>query len=284
MLNNKFQNIIETVLSMICSALLISCVLPGFSLIGNLFSQVAVTIVLNIIILLIFDFVLKVKPVIISNSLIIMCSFWIVFAVIKQIALHIDTKNHYFEWLYQFYYDKPALIFTVLLISAFYYIIKLFSKKFDIDYIKLYKPFMKKTVITICFYYSIILFYCFYLVREITWVRPEPNLIPFEMIRISLLYNDYELLFLMLGNIAIFFPLGILVSALSKHKWLVIIIPFLVSIGVEISQYFLGNGHPDVDDVILNIIGYYLGVLVRITIDRIVVKLSKGRVKSFFLF
>ena len=258
-------------------------VLPGFSLIGNLFAQVAVTFVLNIIILIFVEYIIKIKPEVISYSLILMTAFWVLTAIIKQILLHINTGDYSFKWLHMFYYDKPALIFILLFTSILFYVISLLTKKNDCTYIDSYRYYIRNTLRCLLVYYFIILFYCFYLVREITFERTEPNLIPFEVISFSINKLNYELLFLLLGNIAIFFPLGVLVSSIKPTIVLNLLLPIIISVGVEVSQYFLGNGHPDIDDVILNVLGYYLGILVRITLDRIVYKVSGKRFKSFIL-
>lgn len=258
-------------------------VLPGFSLIGNLLAQVAVTFVLNIIILTFADYIIKIKPEVISYSLLMMTAFWVLTAIIKQIILHINSGDFSFKWLHMFYYDKPALIFVVLFTSILFYVIRLLTNKNGTTYIDSYKFYIRNTLRCLLVYYGIILFYCFYLVREITFERSEPNLIPFEVISFSISRLDYELLFLLLGNIAIFFPLGVIVSSFKPTFILNLLLPIIISVGVEISQYYLGNGHPDIDDVILNVIGYYLGIVVRIILDRIVYKASGKRFRSFIL-
>lgn len=267
----------------IIACLLIMSVLPGFKLIGNLLAQVALTVFLIFITLLITDFLFKIRPEIISISLNLMTVFWILIALVKQIALHISNNDYTFKWLPLFYYDKPALIFVVMFISILYYVIRLLNKKNNQDYKNSYKIFIKNTLRCLLVYYVIILFYCFYLVRNITFEHSEPNLIPFKVITFSLNSIDYELLFLLLGNIAIFFPLGVLVSSLTSNKYINILLPIVLSISIEVSQYILGNGHPDIDDVILNVIGYYLGIIIRIILDRIVYIASDKEFKSFIL-
>lgn len=278
-------NITKKVISvLLASVLLVLSVLPGFSLIGNLFSQIIITIFLSIIILIILDYVFKVNTETVSHALIIMNVFWVFYAVILQIKRHIDTGDFSFKWLYLFYYDKPALIFVIIFVAVLYYVIRLINKKDDVAYINSYKIFIRNIVWCLLVYYALILFYCFYLVREITFERPEPNMIPFAVINFSINTIDYELLFLLLGNIAIFFPLGVIISSINKNKVLNALLPVFISVGIEISQYFLGNGHPDIDDVMLNVLGYYLGIIVRFILDRVVYFASGKQFKSFIFF
>lgn len=269
----------------ILSILLILSVIPGFKLIGNLFLQVAVTVMCTLIIIFLADFLLKTDADSVSKSLIITVLFWVIFALYKQIELHLKNNDKSFRWLMNFYYDKPALIFVVLFICVLYYVFKLMIRKND-SFVSDYKIFIKRTSILVLVYYSVILIYSFFLIREITFMRPEFNIIPFAMIEFTFTrgYIDYELIFLFLGNIAIFLPLGVFASAFTKNRLMIVLLPIIVSSSIEISQYFLGNGHPDVDDFMLNVIGFYMGVGIKTILDCLVHKFTKGKFSSFFLF
>ncbi len=279
---NKIKKIFNHV---ILSIFLILSVIPGFNLIGNLFLQVAVTAICALIIFFLADFLLKTNADSVSKSLIISVLFWVVFALYKQIELHLKNNDKSFRWLMNFYYDKPALIFVVLFICVLYYVFKLMISKND-SFISDYKIFIKRTSILVLVYYSVILIYSFFLIREITFMRPEFNIKPFAMIEFTFTrgYIDYELIFLFLGNIAIFLPLGVFASAFTRNILIIILLPIIVSSGIEISQYFLGNGHPDVDDFMLNVIGFYMGVGIKTILDCLVHKFTKGKFSSFFLF
>ncbi len=271
---------------LICSVLLIISVIPGFNLIGNLFLQVVVTCLCVVVVNLISDKLIKADPETISGSLELMLIFWIIAALCRQIYIHILTKDYSFRWLHLFYFDKPALIFIVFFVSILYYIFKLIKNKNNFSFIQSYKNYIRRTSLMFIIYYLIILVYSFFLVREVTLVRPEYNLKPFEMIifTFSRGYIDYELIFLFLGNIAIFLPLGIFASAFIKNKFILISVPVVISFVIELSQYFLGNGHPDIDDFILNVLGFYLGILIKKALDLLVNKLTKGQLSSFFIF
>lgn len=267
------------------SILLAFSVIPGFNLIGNLFLQVVVTIACALLVLLVSDFLLKAGAVSVSNSLTVMVVFWVLFALFKQIEIHIMNNDRSLRWILNFYYDKPALVFVVIILCVLYYIFKLMINKKD-AFVCDYKLFIRKTSILFLAYYSIILVYSFFLIREITFIPPEFNIKPFAMIEFTFTrgYIDYELIFLFLGNIAIFLPLGIFASAFTKNKIFIVFLPIILSSGIEISQYFLGNGHPDIDDFILNVIGFYIGVGIKILLDYFVYKFSKGKFTSFFIF
>jgi glycopeptide antibiotics resistance protein len=68
----------------------------------------------------------------------------------------------------------------------------------------------------------------------------------------------------LVGNIIIFIPLGIYLPLLKKDKRVFTNLLFIliVSLFVEIIQGLLGIGASDIDDVILNCLGGWVGILV----------------------
>ncbi len=95
----------------------------------------------------------------------------------------------------------------------------------------------------------------------------KTNLIPFKVLYetyYEVFINGYINYFLInfVGNITIFMPIGLFIPLLwniSNKK--VILIGFLSSLFIELSQLFLIRG-TDVDDLILNTLGTFLGLLV----------------------
>lgn len=94
------------------------------------------------------------------------------------------------------------------------------------------------------------------------------NLIPFRTI-IDYLFNEDVIVRSfafsnIMGNIAIFIPLGIYIPLLINKKSIFTnsAIVALISLCVEIVQYILAIGTADVDDIILNTIGGLLGILI----------------------
>ncbi len=65
------------------------------------------------------------------------------------------------------------------------------------------------------------------------------------------------------GNVAIFVPFGIYLPLFKKDKRIItnLLFVFLVSLLVEIIQGFFGIGTSDIDDVILNCLGGWIGIL-----------------------
>lgn len=65
-----------------------------------------------------------------------------------------------------------------------------------------------------------------------------------------------------LGNLCMFIPIGLLIPIIWKLKdKIVILIGFLISLSIEISQLFLNRG-TDIDDLIFNTLGTILGLVI----------------------
>ena len=67
-----------------------------------------------------------------------------------------------------------------------------------------------------------------------------------------------------LGNVALFFPLGIFLPLFFKKMkfWLTVVTGAGLSLAIEVAQHFLVCGYSDVDDLIMNVIGTALGAVV----------------------
>ena len=100
------------------------------------------------------------------------------------------------------------------------------------------------------------------------------NLVPFRTIRAFMTLHPSTStstkVFNLLGNIALFIPMGVLLPLIFKRaKGLgkVVIATFLISLSFELFQLITHTGHFDVDDLILNsmggAIGYFFFLMVR---------------------
>lgn len=107
----------------------------------------------------------------------------------------------------------------------------------------------------------------------------KTNLIPFKIIKETYdeIVNHQNINYFIinfLGNIIMFLPIGFFIPLLWKlEDKKVILIGFCSSLLIEITQLFLRRG-TDIDDLILNTLGVYLGLL-------LYRKLSKNKQKLF---
>ena len=98
------------------------------------------------------------------------------------------------------------------------------------------------------------------------WYTIQYNLVPFESIAAYLLnfdsYNFDVWFFNTFGNILVFLPLGIFLPVLfprMRTAFRVIISAFSCSLAIELIQFVTWLGQFDVDDLILNAAGAYIG-------------------------
>ncbi len=88
------------------------------------------------------------------------------------------------------------------------------------------------------------------------------NLIPFNTISnfVQGNYTLYRAAGNIIGNIAIFVPIGVYLESFKYQAEKNIIYIMLFSSAVEFLQYLLGTGACDIDDIILNTIGGFFGI------------------------
>ena len=67
--------------------------------------------------------------------------------------------------------------------------------------------------------------------------------------------------YLFFGNMIWFVPLGILIRIRNGRLWHAVLAGFLLSLSIETAQYVLGSGVSELDDLILNTFGAFLGYL-----------------------
>lgn len=92
------------------------------------------------------------------------------------------------------------------------------------------------------------------------------NLIPFNEISRSIHGLSTHDLINVIGNIALFIPLGIFLILMSSHKQIsfirVLIVSLALSLSLECAQVIFLIGSFDVDDLILNVTGAMLGFVI----------------------
>lgn len=118
-------------------------------------------------------------------------------------------------------------------------------------------------------YLALLLYVVFFSRRRLNLVWHEGllNLVPFtksiqdyEAIPVQGWRNFYTNL---LGNVVLFFPLPVFLVALFRvsRPLMVLAVGMGLSVSVEVVQYALRIGVPDIDDVLLNTLGVGLGLI-----------------------
>lgn len=161
----------------------------------------------------------------------------------------------------------PMLVLVLILAIVLKIIISFYNKKIGNIYNEI-KIFL----------YIIYVFLLFVVVTSRDYQSYSSNFTPFKEI---LRYNFMSKSFFVnvIGNIAIFIPFGYLISdtiyifTKKKNYLLNLFVIFFISLSIETVQTFIERSF-DVDDVILNIIGGLIGILIFK-----IVNLIKGMIK-----
>ena len=101
-----------------------------------------------------------------------------------------------------------------------------------------------------------------------------------EMFREGGVKNVYEVI----NNILFFVPIGIIVPLTFGYRGFcrslmcTVLFGLLVSVSVEVTQYFTKLGFCETDDVIHNVVGTALGYLIFLLIDKLVRTLSHKQI------
>lgn len=140
--------------------------------------------------------------------------------------------------------------------------------------------FMMNLSITI----SLSLFYgCFFLytlaLLILLFIRPNDtgmnsvNLLPFDTIHLYFSGNVHWVIsfYNLAANIGLFIPFGILFRTKTSNKLFLLAVPFLLVSAIELSQYLTRRGSLDIDDLILNVLGFYLGYALYPWFQRVII-------------
>lgn len=119
--------------------------------------------------------------------------------------------------------------------------------------------------------YAALLVWLFYFLRstDLTGER-SLNLIPlkgaFSVYWPHILAGQfkYGIFIQFFGNLLIFSPLGFYLRVYAKKMpmWLLALVPILLSGTIEATQYIWNMGKSDVDDFWMNVLGFWIGVLI----------------------
>jgi len=87
------------------------------------------------------------------------------------------------------------------------------------------------------------------------------NLVPLKTISLYLSGNaDWFVSFYNLAaNVGLFVPFGVLLACWTRRFLIKAFLPFALVSCIEITQLLTNRGSLDIDDLILNVLGFYIG-------------------------
>lgn len=271
-MENKFGKLRFVFCEIFCAALMIFSASPAMQYTGKLGLQITITVVCTVLSAFIFELA-KVDLKIITHSVCVALVFWTLLAILGQMAVKKTFFIFATPWVYTFYYDRIGMVLLSVVVMTAYFRVRVRMKKSRITADD-YSQFYRTVSVAFTVFFILVLIYCFFLCRTPDVQRPTPHLIPFAVFKWTFLsgYFDYERLVLFFGNIAIFVPIGFLMCKKKSGKLFTVffvIFPILLSSAIELSQYYFKMGDPDIDDVILNVLGFYIGALLKLGFDRL---------------
>jgi glycopeptide antibiotics resistance protein len=92
--------------------------------------------------------------------------------------------------------------------------------------------------------------------------HPTPNFIPFRSMIRDWSQGGWPFVINFIGNVVAFVPMGLLPPFICKRKiklWHVLVFSLSLSLLIEGGQFISGRRVPDVDDLILNTFGGFVG-------------------------
>ena len=158
----------------------------------------------------------------------------------------------------------PFLLCNIIRVTA---VAKWDSSEKRADFLRFFRY---STFAFLC-YYVLVLFACFVFMYPINVQQARTyNFIPFAEILKKFRGEGGGLLYLF-GSLFLFSPMGyfICVRFPKLTWWKKLCLPLAVSLFIELIQGLLNTGTVDVDDVLLNVAGFYLGTLLKLLMDRI---------------
>ncbi len=283
---NIKSNISVWLQSVVCGAAFILLSIPAFNMTGSIFMPLLICFTGSVLICfcaVIFRFSVR----IIGNSLLILMLFWLVFALLKETILQIEA-GFVFDWIDFFYFDKLLMLGAIWLTASLFFALKrLVSKETNEPE---YTVFFKTASIAFLVFYVFLLIYSFILIRLKTGSYPF-RFQPFVTIR-EYLYDfntiPYEVFMMFFGNLFYFTPLGFIVSraVCTKRKSVRTVVnllfPIIAFTLLEFSQFIFQNGYCEFDDMMMNTLGFWLGNLMFIVLNKAAVFLSKGKYSTFW--
>lgn len=200
-------------------------------------------------------------------------------------ALFANQINHFYliELIF-LSLDRSLLIFLFWSVGRFIYL-KWVTKLWPV------KKIRREVILNIFIFYILLLVHLTVFRDGTSFTEASIKLRPLSVVNWAPLVETMKLTngltmftfyYNLFGNIAWFIPMGFGAAYLSceRHSFLrTLSIGFLASLTIEVLQYLLGTGIPDVDDLIFNTVGTIIGICFFHVIRWLFIKI-KGRTKK----
>ena len=162
-------------------------------------------------------------------------------------------------------YSWPMIVLSIIIAMCFRITYLVHKKEKFILHEELFK--LALIIYILCLFHAVTY-------QDVSW--STANFIPFKEI---FRYDLGSRLFIknILGNMIMFIPMGIFIKKFLDldNKKIVVLLLFIISMTIEVTQLIIGRVY-DIDDVLLNIIGGFIGFALADSFSKI--KLFKNNV------
>ncbi|MDD6062801.1 MAG: VanZ family protein [Oscillospiraceae bacterium] len=279
--------LIQTIGTILIAAAYSLCCLPSFYRIGHFALQIFLAFFLSFLCTALLLFLMPRSLLVLGKGLSVYLLFFLGIAVYDQTRAQIAAEQ-FSGWINTFFYDKPLTV-SIVWATPFVCVLVLrifipFADRFQ-TFREDFRKFYHDSVGTFIFFYICVLLYCFVLQRK-PGIEPGLNLVPFSMI-LSYLNSfsfSYESLFYLVGNVLCFFPFGFFYKIRKQKPEPVrtVLLPVILSLLIEVSQLLFRMGDFDIDDILMNAAGFYLGLFIAFLMEKIRSAVTKGEERSIF--
>ena len=279
---------LQWVVAVLCGAAYVVCCLPSFYWIGKFALQCLSSVFLSFLVTAVIFLFVPRSLRILDKGLSLFLIAMLLFASYRQVLAQMASESVKIWWIHTFFYDRP---FTVAMVWCTAFSSVLFLRLFTpfCDALSVFRVdfsgFFYVSFRVFLVFYALVLVYCFFLQRQPSG-QSGFNLIPFAMMisYIGSFRYAYETIFYVLGNLLCFLPLGFYLRIRQKNVsgWRILSTPVVFSLLIEASQLLFNTGQFDVDDIIMNAVGYYIGFGIAYLFDFTRKRITAGEETSIF--
>ncbi len=190
-------------------------------------------------------------------------------------------------WIYSFYFDSLLTQGTVWLCSTLVVTVRrLFVHQAEP------KVFFRLSAAAFLLFYAFLLVYSFYLARTKPGGSYPLNFsfsTTMQMYRAKMQENPYEVWMMVFGNLFYFTPLGYIFAVVLRRKSaacraaVILLFAPVAFFLLEYSQYVFQIGYCEIDDMVMNAFGFWLGAALAPLSDWVARRVNKQRVTHFWM-
>ena len=211
---------------------------------------------------------------------------WLACALSRQFKLQIEQGWPGY-WIYCFYFDSLLTQGTVWLCSTLVVTVwRLFDRPLD------RRRFFRLSSAAFVLFYLFLLVYSFYLSRMNSAQNYPLNLDLLSTVQMYLNKigeNPYEMWMMIFGNLFYFTPLGYIFAVALRQRsraYRAVVLLLFAPVAfffLEYSQYMFQIGYCEIDDMVMNALGFWLGAALAPLSDRFARRVSKQRITYFWM-